>query len=104
MIYLGNAFSLQMLQGNTEYSLKIHETDLEEVKKLSFLSVVGHEDTANVLTGLLGKPVQYNRENIVLHKKDVLYVAQITGGRLMPGAMILPEGVKFKFYRITFSE
>lgn len=104
MIYLGNAFSLQMLQGNTEYSLKIHETDLEEVKKLSFLSVVGHEDTANILTGLLGKPVQYNRETIVLHKKDVLYVAQITGGRLMQGAMFLPEGVKFKFYRITFSE
>ena len=90
MIYLGNAFSLQMLQGNTEYSLKIHETDLEEVKKSSFFSVVGHEDTANVLTGLLGKPV--------------LYVAQITGGRLVQGSMFLPEGVKFKFYRITFSE
>lgn len=103
-MYLGNAFSLQMLQGDTEYSLKIDEIDLEEVKKLSFCSVVGHEDTANVLTGLLGKTVQYNRENIVLHNEDVLYVAQITGGRLMPGATFLPEGVKFKFYKISFAK
>lgn len=55
-------------------------------------SIVGHEDTANVL----GVPM--NRENITLDDDDVLLVAQLNGGRLPEGATTLPDGFSFTYY------
>ena len=58
------------------------------------LSVVGHQDTANVL----GVPM--NRVAVKLTKGDILYVAQLVGGRLPEGCTTLPEGFSFKFYKV----
>ena len=85
--FLGNAFSLQMLESNATISVKeVKEVDLSE-----FTSVVGHEDTAKVLG------VDFNRASVTLKKGDQLLVAQLVGGRLPEGSTTLPNGFKFKF-------
>jgi hypothetical protein len=94
-IYISNAFSLQMLNGDAMVSVQeISEDEFDEVKSTA-KSVVGHEDTANVLG------VEFNRESITLNKGDVLYVAQIIGGRLPEGATELPDGFRFKFLKVA---
>lgn len=73
-----------------EYSLSVREIKREEIPSDAH-SVIGHEDLANILG------VPFNRESITLQKGDVLYVAQLTGGRLPEGCKTLPEGFKLKF-------
>ena len=95
MIYISNAFSLQMVS-ETKYQLNIEEISkdfFDEIKDKA-LSCIGHEDTANLLQ------VDFNRTNISLLKGDILYVAQLTGGRLPEGATELPEGFSFKFLKV----
>jgi len=106
MRYFGNAFSLQMV---TSFPCGIH---VEEVDGINadyiciqantpedhpdhIVSAVGHADTAAVL----GVPC--NRINVSLNKGDVLYVAQLVGGRLPEGSTTLPEGFTFKFLKVT---
>ena len=94
-VYIGNAFSLQMLTSDAMISVEeIPEEDFNNVKNIA-KSVVGHEDTANILG------VEFNRESITLNKGDVLYVAQIVGGRLPEGATTLPEGFSFKYLKVA---
>ena len=52
--YLANAFSLQMLDLSSAISVDIVPVTMEEVAASGFESVVGHQDTANILTTLLG--------------------------------------------------
>lgn len=94
-VYISNAFSLQMLNSDCMVSVKeISEDDFNAVKNTA-KSVVGHKDTATVLG------VEFNRESISLNKGDVLYVAQIIGGRLPEGATTLPDGFEFKFMKVA---
>ena len=94
-VYISNAFSLQMLTSDAMISVEeIPEEDFNNVKNIA-KSVVGHEDTANILG------VEFNRESITLNKGDVLYVAQIIGGRLPEGATTLPEGFSFKYLKVA---
>ena len=98
-----NAFSLQMLDSSV-VGAKFDEltlAEMQEVVKGGVNSAVGHPDTANVLTSLLGVEIPANRINISLKGGDVVYVAQLTGGRLPEGATTLPEGFKFKFIKVT---
>ena len=76
-------------------------SDLEEIKEAEIISAVGHPDTAAVISDLLGKDVPANRISISLEKGDVLYVAQLLGGRLPEGCKSLPEGFQMKFYKVT---
>lgn len=101
MRYLGNAFSLQMLSLDEETNVKVTPVTAAEVAQAGFKSVVGHEDTANVLTALLGVEVAFNRESVRLEAGDELYVAQVTGGRLPEGATVLPAGMNLKFLKVS---
>lgn len=96
---LGNAFSLQMLTGTTDVQVK--KVSVGEVKEIlstkPFESIIGHSDTANVLTSSLGVIVGLNRSSIKLDVTDTLIVAQLEGGRLPEGATTLPDGYNFKF-------
>ena len=96
--YLVNAFSIQMLQKG---GLVIFDEIAPEDIPADVVSAIGHVDTANVLTNMLGFPVSMNRINVVLDENTELYVAQLVGGRLPEGATTLPEGFAFKFYRVT---
>ena len=100
-IFLGNAFSLQMLNVDAATSVQVEPATLEEVAKSGFESVVGHQDTANVLATMLGVPVPMNRVSLKLDNNTVLYVAQVIGGRLPEGATTLPEGTQIKFLKVV---
>ena len=96
--FLTNAFSIQMLQKGG--LVRFDEIAPEDIPA-DAVSAIGHADTANVLSDLLGFPVSMNRINISLDENTELYVAQLVGGRLPEGATTLPEGFSFKFYRVS---
>lgn len=100
-IYLGNAFALQMLDLSKVQHVTATPVTADEVSKADFVSVIGHVDTAAVVSNLLGKEVVANRASISISKGDVLYVAQLTGGRLPEGSTTLPEGFALTFVRVT---
>ena len=97
-VYLGNAFSLQMVADNA-IICKV-EVSPEQVP-VNAESIIGHKDTAAVVSTILGREVPCNRESVMLTDNDVLYVAQVVGGRLPEGATTIPSGMEIKFYRIT---
>lgn len=104
--YLANAFSLQMVNN---FPCDIHVEEIDGIKADyiclqantpedhpdHIVSAVGHADTANVLN------VPCNRINVSLNKGDILFVAQLQGGRLPEGSTTLPEGFSFKFLQVT---
>jgi hypothetical protein len=96
--FLTNAFSIQMLERGG--LVRFEEISLEDIPS-DVVSAVGHADTANVLTNMLGFEVPVNRISITLDTETELFVAQLVGGRLPEGTTTLPEGFSFKFYRIT---
>ena len=96
MEYLGNAFSLQMLE-HPMANIEVCEIDKSEVPFDSATSIIGHADLANILG------VKTNRVNTKLKDGDVLYVAQYVGGRLPEGMTTLPDGAEIKFYKVTIS-
>lgn len=89
--YISNAFSLQMV-AESNYFLRV-----EEVSSLpkDGISVIGHADTAKVL----GLP--FNRVSLKLEFGDIIYIAQLQGGRLPEGCTELPEGFTFRYYKIN---
>ena len=89
--YLLNAFSLQMLDGDATVEFKEIECILN-IHKMK--SAIGHKDTANILG------VEYNRIDVKLKSGDIAYVVQLIGGRLPEGVTTLPEGFKFKFWKV----
>lgn len=103
-IFLGNAFSLQMLDLSKKARVLVTPVTSDEVAHTDFMSVVGHTDTAAVLTDMLAVPVACNRTSVRLQKGDVLFVAQVTGGRLPEGATRLPEGFSLSFLRVELAE
>lgn len=95
MIYISNSFSMQMVEASNGLIgfKELNKNDFE-FETRNAVSVVGHQDTATVLG------VEFNRQNISLKKGDILFVAQIVGGRLPEGATKLPDGFKFKFMQV----
>lgn len=79
--FISNSFSINILP--------LLELGIVRVKKISpdmipkdVESAIGHEDTARVVSGILGFEVKPTRVSIKLTESDVLYVAQYTGPRL----------------------
>lgn len=98
MNYLANAFSLQMIE--TFPAVPIIETVTSDEIPTDVISCIGHADTANILSNILKRIVPYNRQNVTIKKGDILYVAQIMGGRLPEGTTTLPEGMEIRFNKI----
>ena len=97
-VFLGNAFSLQMV---APYAIiSIMECSPSSIPKEA-VSCIGHPDTAAVVSNILGREIPCNRINISLKDGDVLYVAQLTGGRLPEGATQLPEGFSLTFRKVV---
>ena len=102
-VVVGNAFSLNMLQ-DSEGTIAFRKLSQEEVKQLlqeGFVSAVGHEDTARVLSNMLGVDIPANRTNVVLDEDTTLVVAQYRGPRLPEGTTKLPEGATIEFYAVA---
>ena len=108
MVFLGNAFSLQMLDLTKEHEMRVTPLSKQEADSFllynEFISCIGHADTAAVLDNMLETHVECNRVNVKLTEDDVLIVAQLTGGRLPEGATTLPEGFDIVFLEVSFIE
>lgn len=96
MKFLSNAFSIQML---ASFPVKINISEVTTIP-IDVVSCIGHVDTANVLTNMLGFDVPCNRQSVTVDADTELYVAQVVGGRLPEGATTLPEGYVIKFFRV----
>lgn len=104
-IILANAFSIQMLTELSEGWIPVtfQEISIDDVKKLlsdGFVSAIGHQDTAAVVSNLLGMEVPANRISVELKNlNDIIIIAQVMGGRLPEGATTIPEGMSIKFVK-----
>lgn len=97
--FLSNAFSIQML-ASFPADVSISEVTTKDIPT-DVVSCIGHADTANVLTDMLGFDVPCNRCNVSIDTDTELYVAQVVGGRLPEGATTLPEGYTIKFFKVS---
>mgnify|MGYP003617133033 FL=1 len=99
-IYLSNAFSLSMIAhlGHCDLDVTTNICNYQQmVEALKPISVVGHEDTANLFSNILCMDVPMNRVSVTLEKGDILIVGQYTGPRLPEGTSILPEGASINW-------
>ena len=92
MRYIGNAFSLGMVPRYLLGAVRLSACGEPDTAGLT--SCVGHADTAAVLG------VAMARISVTLQAGDVLYVAQLRGGRLPEGCTTLPEGFGFDWIRV----
>jgi hypothetical protein len=100
--YLLNAFSLSMLP-DISLLLTVRSAEVGEVKKLlgsDFISAIGHESTAALLSNILGVDVKFNRTSIKLEPGDVAVVFQLLG-RLPEGRVLTVDelrGIEYRFF------
>jgi len=106
MLYLMNAISLNMFDIDDTIRIKVVPLSLEQVKVLVredkdiLISAIGHEDTARIISNLLGEDIKPNRISVKLTPQDYAIIAQYTGPRLPEGSTKLPEGAEIKFYMV----
>ena len=113
VLYITNAFSLNMLKNPSEATIHISEIDIEQVKELlsgEFISAIGHESTAKVLSELLGVEIKPNRIQIKVEYGDDLVVFQLMT-RIPEGKVLsveelqqLIEKGEAKFYYVEIVE
>ena len=103
MLYIANAFASQMVPDSCILSKKPLTAEIvtQMLGMNKWQSCVGHVDTANILSGMLGVEIPANRVSISLTGEDVLIVAQVMGGRLPEGCTTLPEGTEMNFFMYT---
>lgn len=99
MNILSNAFSIQML-ANFPADVHIEQIEASNIPT-DVVSCIGHADTANVLSDILGFNIPCNRQSVVVDTDSTLYVAQVVGGRLPEGATTLPDGYSIKFFKVS---
>jgi len=109
-VYIGNSFSLSMLDRETQslgYSRWLRmprpatlDNARAELKHGEVVSCVGHADAAAILGGLLGVDLLVNRVSVKLEKGDRLIVGQYVGPRLPEGTTELPEGAAIEWWTI----
>jgi hypothetical protein len=112
MIYLCNSFTLSMISPSLLEGgaiIKASPISLGEVKALlkeGFVSAVGHESTAKVLSSLLGTEVPFNRAQISIKEGDVIvsfqFLVRLPEGKVLGDEEVLAlynEG-KIKFFRV----
>jgi len=112
MIYLCNSFTLSMIDPSLLEDgaiIKASPISMGEVKALlkeGFVSAVGHESTARVLSVLLGTDVPFNRAQIAIKEGDVIisfqFLIRLPEGKVLGEDEVLAlynEG-KTKFFRV----
>ena len=96
-MFLLNAFSLNMLDGNADVIVRQVSQSIAAILATTCESAVGHADTAAVFSAVLGVTVPCNRATVALKEGDVALVGQYSGPRLPEGATSLPEGAAIKW-------
>ena len=96
-MFLLNAFSLNMIVGNADISVREITQAAAASLASGCTSAVGHADTAAVFSHVLGVEIPCNRATVALKEGDVALVGQYSGPRLAEGATSLPEGAAIKW-------
>ena len=124
-LYVGNAFSLSMLnrapqRGTPNGYTPRNDEPIEAIgycrvprpvddpRELfehwstyaEVISCIGHADTAVILGNILGADLPVNRTSVKLGKHDYILVGQYVGPRLPEGATELPEGATIEWWFI----
>lgn len=100
MLYLVNAFSTNMLDGDCDLTfVEVPKEAAAAIAADGFVAAIGHKDTAEVVRADLElNAAPFDRISIKLAHGDRLLVAQYTGPRLEVGATELPEGATIKYW------
>ena len=103
-VIIANAFSLQMVSQYEDVLVRIRKIkNIEEIKQLlqshPFISAIGHESTARVLSRLLSISIPTNRVNVTLEPGVVLIVFQLLGGRLPAGQELTEQQIENEFIK-----
>jgi len=105
MLYITNAFSLNMLPTHKATSLFINPISKDDAAKIAtsmpFIAAVGHPDIATIIANDLGIHIKPDRATIHLTDNDKLLIAQYIGPRLDPGTTTLPDNAKIQYFIIT---
>ena len=96
-MYILNAFSLNMIVGNADISVREVTQSVAAGLAADCVSAVGHADTAAVFSSVLGVEIPCNRATVALKDGDLALVGQYSGPRLPEGATSLPEGATIKW-------
>jgi len=108
MLYILNTLVIPVdLQEKDRYLVEILKVDLKTAKGLvrrnSFVSAIGHEATAKVLTELLGVEIPYNRIAVKMREGDsALHFVLRT--RLPEGKVLSEEELKTLDFDFVFSK
>ena len=73
--YLANTFSPLMLEAGSAHvrPIRLHEAK-GYLEPMNWATVISHENTAELLTRLLGFPVEFNRVNLSVRQGDNIVV------------------------------
>ncbi len=102
--YISNAFSINMLSTGEQQTLRFLPLTLPTATAIAtngVQSIIGHADTATVISNQLGIDLPENRVSITLDfSQDQLLVAQYIGPRLPIGATQLPDGATLNWWLV----
>jgi hypothetical protein len=102
MLYITNAFSINMLPQTSFCAVNFHKLTTEEARQClsrhPFRSYIGHPDIAALASQILGVQLEVNRETLTLQEDDFVLVIQYRGPRLPEGATQLPKGAQVEFW------
>ena len=106
MLYLVNAFSLNMLQfADQELTISFKPISSNAAQGLlhssEFKNAIGHPTTDTVIRSQLNIDQAGERMNVLLVDEDQLVVAQYRGPRLGEGATELPHNATIEYYLVT---
>jgi len=99
-VVIANAFSVNMIPNTTSImTLRFKRINLETAKNIvkdargNYLSIIGHEATAILLSNLLDVEISINRANYIFNPNDLLLVFTIPF-RLPEGRTLTYEEIK----------
>jgi hypothetical protein len=105
-VYIGNALSLSMFDASlNNWNIHCDVLSVDQVREWLAecnslpISCIGHADTAEIVSDILGFEVPVNRVSVSLATGDMILVAQYSGPRLPEGAKQLPPGSSIRFIR-----
>ena len=93
-VYLANAFSLSMITPPSTLSvIEVSDDNVKRIVASGFVSTIGHEATAKIVSSRLGISVQVNRVSVQLRPGDLLVVFQLLK-RLDEGKVLTEDEMK----------
>jgi len=108
VVYLLNALVVPIdFEQHPQVTVKIRKATVEEVRQLlstkGFVSAIGHQGTAQLLTELLGVEIPFNRLSIKLRPGDVC-VHFVLRQRIPEGKVLSYEELRQLAFDLAISE